>query len=412
MRKTRKWEFKTRFRNKAYGWRGDRLAIKRLKEAVSEIRKAGKSDAAAAADGAIELMERLWPALQQVDGSSGALGNAVHLTLESLIPILIATPSNLETRQKWMERLFEAICDDGVQYLAPVEDRWGEICQFPELANQWADRILPVLREARQTDGRAGWIDGSTLCLSCLLETKRYQELEDLLSLKSYSFWHFDKFQAEALARERRVDEAVAYAESRRKDSHDNHLIVTFCERILLESGRREEAYRLYGLKSVSGSTNLSVFRQTAKKYPEKDPRQVLLDLIESRGDKGKWFAAAKSANLLDIALECAATGDTEPATLIRAARGFLDANPNFSAEVSLHGIRTLLQGRGYEPSTLDMIKAYESLMDAAERLGAKEQSRRRVEKMLTGGVVGCDESMRKALENCLEGKTLPPGLL
>ena len=86
-----------------------------------------------------------------------------------------------------------------------------------------------------------------------------------------------------------------------------------------------------------------------------------------------------------------------------------MDSNPNFALEVSLRGIQTLFQGRGYEPSTLDMIEAYEPLMDATEGLGTKEQSRRQVEKMLAGGVVGCDEPIRKVLENCLEGKTLPP---
>ncbi len=33
----------------------------------------------------------------------------------------------------WVERLFHPIIDDGVQYLAPVEDRWGEIAGYPEL---------------------------------------------------------------------------------------------------------------------------------------------------------------------------------------------------------------------------------------------------------------------------------------
>jgi len=36
----RKWQFKTKFRAKAFGWRGSRLAISRLKEAVSKIKAA------------------------------------------------------------------------------------------------------------------------------------------------------------------------------------------------------------------------------------------------------------------------------------------------------------------------------------------------------------------------------------
>ena len=72
-----KWTFKARFRANAYGWKGTALATKRLKEAVSEIKKVAKSDPIAAADGAVSLMERICPALQGIDGSSGALGNAV-----------------------------------------------------------------------------------------------------------------------------------------------------------------------------------------------------------------------------------------------------------------------------------------------------------------------------------------------
>jgi hypothetical protein len=121
----RKWQFKTKFRAKAYGWRGSRLAISRLKEAVSEIKAAAKSDPVAAGDGAVSLMERIWPAFQDIDTSSGALGTAVARTLDELIPILIDAPADHSTRSKWLKRLFEAVQDDGVQYLSPVEVRLG-----------------------------------------------------------------------------------------------------------------------------------------------------------------------------------------------------------------------------------------------------------------------------------------------
>ena len=89
MTPSHKWTFKARFRTNAYSWRGSRLAIKRLKEAVSEIRKVARADPVLAADDAVGMMERLWPALQGIDGSSGALGNAVNQTVEALLPILI-----------------------------------------------------------------------------------------------------------------------------------------------------------------------------------------------------------------------------------------------------------------------------------------------------------------------------------
>jgi hypothetical protein len=62
MPKSRKWQFKTRLRAHAFGWRGTNLAISRLKEAVSEIKAAAISDPIAASDGVVSLMERIRPA--------------------------------------------------------------------------------------------------------------------------------------------------------------------------------------------------------------------------------------------------------------------------------------------------------------------------------------------------------------
>lgn len=60
----------------------------------------------------------------------------------------------------------------------------------------------------------------------------------------------------------------------------------------------------------------------------------LLEDLIETQGSKGKWFAAAKTAKYLDIALDCAAQPDAAPATLIGAARDFVIKEPAFAAQV------------------------------------------------------------------------------
>jgi len=123
MAKSHKWTFKSRFRANAYSWKGSSLASKRLREAVSEIKKVAKSDSVLAAEGTVGLMERIWPALEHVDSSSGTLGNAVYRTLNTLIPVLISAPADMKTRRKWADRLYEAVCDDGVEYLMPVEER-------------------------------------------------------------------------------------------------------------------------------------------------------------------------------------------------------------------------------------------------------------------------------------------------
>ena len=89
-----KWIFPARFRSGVYSWKGSRLASRRLREAVSEINKVAKKDPVLGAEGAVRLMEKLWPALAHVDSSSGALGTAVNKTLDALIPTIIKAPAD------------------------------------------------------------------------------------------------------------------------------------------------------------------------------------------------------------------------------------------------------------------------------------------------------------------------------
>jgi len=307
----RKWQFKTKFRAKAFGWRGSRLAISRLKEAVSEIKAAAKSDPVAAGDGAVWLMERIWPAFQDIDTSSGALGTAVARTLDELIPILIDAPADHSTRSKWLKRLFEAVQDDGVQYLSPVENRFGEIARYPGLTNTYADELLPLLRQVWSDQKYFEYVSGTAICLSCLLEAGRYAELAELLAKQRMKFWSWQRFGAEALVRQGRWEEAVAFADSvrdARNPGYHKISIDLFCEKVLIQQGRSDEAYRRFGLGAATGTTNLAIYRSLVRTYPDRDRRQLLLDLIKTRGDKGKWFAAAKDAGFLDIALECCTT--------------------------------------------------------------------------------------------------------
>ena len=230
-----RWQFKTKFRANAYGWRGSKLAITRLKEAVKEIPTVARADPVAAGDGCIALMERLWPAFQHIDTSSGALGNAIHKALEELIPMIIAAPAGKDTRAKWLERLFEAVQEDGVDYLDPVAERWGEIARDPALVNHYADMLLGRMREAWADRQRYNHVVGSKICLSCLLEAGRYKELRDLLALRPYRFWPENRFEADALLRQGLWQEALAYAEASRSKTggaFSNHAIDCYCEAV------------------------------------------------------------------------------------------------------------------------------------------------------------------------------------
>lgn len=371
-----KWQFKTKFRASAFGWRGSRLAITRLKEAVREIRTAAKSDPVAAGDGCVSLMERLWPAFQHIDTSSGALGTGIHKALEELIPLLTAAPAGRDMRAKWLERLFDAVQEDGVEYLNPVAERWGEIARYPDLVNHYADMLLGRMREAWADRQRYNHVIGSSICLSCLLDAEQYEELRELLALRRFRFWPDNRYQADALLRQGLWQEALAYAEacrSKTSAAFSDHAIDCYCENILIQQGYTDEAYRRYGLASALGTTNLATYRALARKYPERDHRQMLIDLIETRDRKGKWFAAAKDADFLDIAIACAAAPDADPSTLVRAARDFAGKQPEFAMAVGVLAIRSLLSGGGYEPLLSDSVNAVRHIMAAAELIGAAD---------------------------------------
>jgi hypothetical protein len=183
-----KWAFGPRFRAGAIGWRGSRLACQRLKEAVAEIKKAAKIDPASAADGVVTLIERIWPAFQNIDTSSGALGSAVIWAQDELLPIAIGAPADRKTRDKWLDRLWQAIQDDGVSYLWLVEDHWGELCGSPEIASAWADRFVGLLRTAWSDPRPGSFVCGTSLCLSSLLAAARHQDILDLLALGRFPF--------------------------------------------------------------------------------------------------------------------------------------------------------------------------------------------------------------------------------
>jgi len=227
------WTFKARFRSRSFGWKGSGLACKRLKEAVTEIKKVAKADPITAADGAVILMEKLWPALEGVDTSSGALGAAVGWTLTELLPIVINAPADRKTRDQWLTRLQQAIAEDGVDYLWLVQERWGELCGSRELASHWADEFLSLVRTA-WSDPRPGtYVRQACMCLSSLLAAGRHQDLLDVLALEHYPFWPHRKFGVQALLAEGRRDEALAYAEGSRVLNQPHAAIDAACEKIL-----------------------------------------------------------------------------------------------------------------------------------------------------------------------------------
>ena len=64
------WAFRASFRRNAFGWSGTRKAIERLNEAVGEIERMARTDPTLAGEGAVLLLEKLSPAVNQIDSSS------------------------------------------------------------------------------------------------------------------------------------------------------------------------------------------------------------------------------------------------------------------------------------------------------------------------------------------------------
>jgi len=378
-----KWEFPTRIRPNAFSWKSSRIAVQRIKEALGEISSVARHDPIHAAEGAVRLIERLPPALEHVDSSSGALGSAVNGAIEALVPLIAAAHVPSQVREKWLERLYEAHEQDGVPYIEILTDYWGELCVTEELASTWADRLLEITRLALSPDkSLRGHYHGITACLDALLRAERYADLYDVL--KSEKFWSYKRWTVKALAAEGKADEAIQLAESNRGPWTNDTDVNLLCEGILLSLGRIEEAYRRYGLYAHQAGTYLATFRAVAKAYPSVPRAQVLVDLIETTpGDEGKWFATAKELGLYDVALKLVRESPCDPKTLARAARDFADKEPVFAHGAGFAALYWLTLGHGYEITSLDVWGAYHSTLKAAEHLGNSSDTKTRIRQLV-----------------------------
>ncbi len=381
-----RWTFPARFRTGAYGWKASKLACKRVREAVGEIQRVARRDPVLAGEGAVRLMEKLWPALEKVDTSSGALGNTVNKAVEALVQIVIDASADAPTRSKWLDRLWQAMEEDGVDYLAEAGARWGELCGSREVAAQWGERLLPYLRMSWGGE----WGDGgryygpAPACLSCLVTCGRYDEVLELIDAAPYVTWHYRRYGVQALAAMGRIDEAVDYARASVSAYDAGAPIADACEQVLLAAGRTEDAYRDWALGANLCGTNLATFRAIAKKYPHKEPAGILSDLIQwTAGDEGRWFATAKALGLLDLAADLPKRSPCDPKTLNRAARDHREDNPKFALDVALASLRWLTEGHGYEVTALDVVDAFRTATQAAEKLGRTEEAAAEIGQLL-----------------------------
>ncbi|MFK7846999.1 MAG: hypothetical protein AB8G77_16980 [Rhodothermales bacterium] len=377
------WQFTSRFRRHAFGWRSD-LPIKRIKEALKELKQAARKDPLEAAEGSIKLIEKLSPALEHVDSSSGAIGSAVNKTIQELTNIIKKAQVSEQARQVWMERLWKALQEDQMPYIETLSDYWGELCISPALASSWADQLLPIVQKSWGSSDNSYTLE-ITPCLSALLSAGRNTEIIELLKHAPFTWWHYRRWGVKALCSLGQSREAIEYAEASLGINDPKSEVAAQCESILLELACFDEAYNRYAHEANQKSTNLATFRAIVKKYPQKSEREILCDLAQREpGLESKWFAAAKSVEQFDLAISWIRQSPTDPKTLSRAARDYALKQPEFALESGLAALSWISQGYGYEITGQDVLETYRSLLSAGEAAGLEESSlKSRVLKLL-----------------------------
>lgn len=380
-----KWLFRASLRKGVMGWKSSRLAIEKVGAAVSEIKKVARKDAVLAGEGAVVFFEVVSLALENVDGSSGALGNAVNNAISELVPVLVEAPVDDITREAWVGRLWQAFLADEIPYIELIAEHWGELCGAQSnLANLWVEMVLPLLKDAwRPKRGRGHYFKGTSVCLSCLLASGRHEELLEMLEHAPCVYWPDRQYGVRALVAMGKKSEALRYAEASRGLNDRPEQIARMCEEILLSSGLVEEAYSRYAVLANAGATNLATFRAISKKYPRKLPGEILEDLVaRSPGGEGKWFATAKTLGLFDEAIKLANAGPCDPRTLVRAARDYGEKKPEFALESGLAALKWLAEGHGYDSTSIDIRNACQYTLEAAKNARKENEAQERMAKI------------------------------
>jgi hypothetical protein len=155
------------------------------------------------------------------------------------------------------------------------------------------------------------------------------------------------------------------------------------CEAILLSMGKRQEAYSRYAFLANRRGTGVATFRALSEKYPEKDPKEILDDLIRlSPGSEGKWFATARQLGFLDLAVRLAQNSPCEPRTLNRAAKDLLAENPSAALAIAMSSLRWMCEGAAYELTGIDVYSACWSAMKAADTANQGDETARQIARL------------------------------
>ena len=174
-----------------------------------------RTDRVLAGDGAVLFLEKVSAALALVDSSSGAIGTAVNRAVAELVAVIARAPADPPTRDRWLQRLWQAYERDEIPYIEGLGDHWGELCAAPAAASRWADQLLDQLTAA-WSNRREGsdYFQATVPCLSALLAAERHDELLDLLERAPQPMWYERQYGVKALVAMGRKAEALRYAEA------------------------------------------------------------------------------------------------------------------------------------------------------------------------------------------------------
>jgi len=326
-----------------------------------------RTDAAQAGEGAVILLERLSPALTNIDSSSGAIGTAVNNAIEKLVPIIADAPVDSATRDKWLDRLWQAQVDDDIPYIENLADHWGQLCGSKDKASAWADEFIDTVRRVYGHAGLPGdYFKGASACLSALLKAERYDELFELLDLKRMNVSFYQDYRVKAAIAQEMGIAAIELSNKRGAGKSAKQPAQPATEADYNDFLSRTE---------ISGSY-LNFYKSAVKKFPGVAPEKILDDLIATTpGAESKWFAAAKELKDFELAMRLAYKSPCDPRTLTRAARDYKLINPVFAAEVGIAAVYWLIKGHGLDITPSDIRIAFYETMQAAKIVGQEAQA-------------------------------------
>jgi len=374
--------FRRRFR-RAFGRRSTTVAAA-VREAVSEIRMVSDDDPILAAQGAVIFIERIPPALEQVEWEPTIKGT-VDRAVAALADIIGAAQVDSATRRDWLARLWQAQQEDARGWLKSQGELWGTLCATPQAAADWVEAWNDPLRAAWQQDVSPR---GAMNHLQALLLARRHAEILAILEAAPSAAWAEYEIGARALAASGRTEAAIEFAQ-RYVGEVSPRARAQACEAALFAARQYSEAYQRFGLDAHRSDSPAAWLRGLVRTYPERDPNAMLADLMQREPrTPDAWFLAAAAVGLYDTALGLSRQTPCSTKTLTRAAKDFGKKSPAFAVEAGMAALGRLAQERA---TSVDVLAAFERTMAAAKHADTERETRWRIRCLLEEGGDGVE---------------------